>query len=139
MQDNDPDRYTVRTNDVTGQVVVGQGNVVIRTNAASAATTPVTDEERRLLRAEFARVRGLVPVDEPSGDRARALLDELEEAVTGEIDLTVMDYARGWFSRHLPALAAVVTGLIVHPVVTALVTTAGGDVAQEFHRRFGGS
>ena len=45
---------------------------------------------------------------------------------------------RTWFVAHLPSFAGAVTGLLVHPVVGALVKSAGDAVAAEFHRRIGG-
>ncbi|MFF4658991.1 hypothetical protein [Streptomyces sp. NPDC001381] len=139
MTDSQGDRYDVRADDVSGQLVVGRDNTVTRLEVASAATTPVTERELAELHAEFARVRALVPQDAPEADRARELLDELEESATApDADgLSTMAYVRRWFSRHLPALTEAVTGLVVHPVVIHLVELAGGAVADEFHQRFG--
>ncbi|MFJ9041311.1 hypothetical protein ACIRF8_32705 [Streptomyces sp. NPDC102406] len=128
------DRYDVRAHDVSGQVVVGRDNTVSRVETSSAA--PVTEAELAALRAEFARVRALLPPDAP--DRAGELLDELEESATApEPDLSTMEYVRRWFGRHLPALAGAVTSLVVHPIVGRLVEAAGGTLAEEFRRRFG--
>lgn len=138
MSEQHADRYDVRTHGVSGQVVVGRQNTVGRTETGPAGLAPVTEHDIAQLREEFARVRALVPEGEPDSDRAQELLDELEESVTGEVDLTTMDYVRGWFTRHLPALATAVAGLVLHPVVTGLVAAAGEDLAEEFQRRFGG-
>jgi hypothetical protein len=78
-------------------------------------------------------------MDEPDADRAQELLDELEECVTGDINLNVLEYVRGWFTRRLPTLAPAVEELMLHPVTVSLVTAAGGDHATEFRRRFGNS
>ncbi|WP_405911305.1 hypothetical protein OG742_19975 [Streptomyces sp. NBC_00828] len=128
------DHYDIRTQGVSGQVVVGRNNTVSRVEASPV--TPVTEQELAELRAQFARVRALLPEDAP--DRAGELLDELEESATAsEPDLSTMEYVRRWFGRHLPALAGAVTSLVIHPVVGRLVEAAGGTLADEFQRRFG--
>ncbi|WAZ21389.1 hypothetical protein STRCI_002556 [Streptomyces cinnabarinus] len=139
MGESDVGRGEVRTGNVSGQVVVGSGNIVIRSESGITAPTPATEQEIAQLRAEFARVRTLVPIGEPNSDRAQELLNELEESITGDIDLNIMDYVRGWFARRLPALAAAVTDLVLHPVTTSLVAASGSDRANEFWRRFGSS
>ncbi|MEV0261043.1 hypothetical protein AB0I49_06805 [Streptomyces sp. NPDC050617] len=132
------DRYEVHTQDVSGQVVVGRGNTVSRVEAAGGPAVAVTEEELASLRAEFARVRALVPTDEPEAERAVGLLDELEEAVTApEADLSTMEYVRQWFARRLPVLAGAVASLVIHPVVGRLVEAAGGRLVEEFNQRFG--
>jgi hypothetical protein len=69
---------------------------------------------------------------------AAAQLDELHAAVTAPTpDLTTMQRVRTWFVEHLPTMAGAVTGLLVHPVVGALVKSAGDAVTAEFQRRFG--
>ncbi|MEU6394269.1 hypothetical protein [Streptomyces sp. NPDC046939] len=130
------DRYDIRTHDVSGQVVVGRDNTVSRIDSPASAA-PVTERELAELRAEFARVRAALPADAP--ERAGELLDELEESATAlEPDLSTMEYVRRWFGRHLPSLAGAVTALVVHPIVGRLVEAAGGTLADEFRRRFGG-
>ncbi|MGD6747714.1 hypothetical protein ACOKM3_38430 [Streptomyces sp. BH106] len=131
------DHYEIRTEGgVFGQVVVGRDNTVSRVEGAGAPAA-VTEQQLAELRAEFARVRALLPADAP--DRAGELLDELEESATApEPDLSTMEYVRRWFSRHLPALAGAVTSLVIHPVVGQLVAAAGGTLAEEFRHRFGG-
>ncbi|MEU5599742.1 hypothetical protein [Streptomyces sp. NPDC020298] len=139
MTDSQGDRYNVHADDVSGQLVVGRDNTVTRLEVTSPVTTPVTERELAELRAEFVRVRALVPQDAADADRARELLDELEESVTApDADApSTMAYVRRWFSRHLPALTEAVAGLVIHPVVLHLVEVAGGAVADEFHQRFG--
>ncbi|MGD6756515.1 hypothetical protein [Streptomyces sp. BH105] len=131
------DHYEIRTEGgVFGQVVVGRDNTVSRV-AGPTARAAVTEQQLAELRAEFARVRALLPDDAP--ERAGELLDELEESATApEPDLSTMEYVRRWFARHLPALAGAVTSLVVHPVVGQLVAAAGGTLTEEFRRRFGG-
>ncbi|MFE7030766.1 hypothetical protein ACFU9Y_10695 [Streptomyces sp. NPDC057621] len=131
------DHYEIHTEGgVSGQVVAGRHNTVSRTQGAATAPGPVTEQELAALRAEFARVRALLPQDAP--ERAGELLDELEESATApEPDLSTMEYVRRWFTRHLPSLAGAVTGLVIHPVVGHLVEVAGGTLTEEFRRRFG--
>ncbi|MFJ9176541.1 hypothetical protein [Streptomyces sp. NPDC102360] len=131
------DHYEIRTEGgVSGQVVVGRDNTVSQV-AGAPAPAAVTEQQLAVLRAEFARVRALLPGDAP--DRAGELLDELEESATApEPDLSTMEYVRRWFARHLPALAGAVTSLVVHPIVGQLVAAAGGTLAEEFRHRFGG-
>lgn len=131
------DHYEIRTEGgVSGQVVVGRDNTVSRVEGP-AAPAAVSEQQLAELRTEFARVRALLPDDAP--ERAGELLDELEESATApEPDLSTMEYVRRWFARHLPALAGAVTSLVVHPVVGQLVAAAGGTLAEEFRRRFGG-
>lgn len=138
MTDSRGDRYDVRADQVSGQIVVGRDNTVTRFEAAPTAG-PVTEEELAALRAEFARVRGLVPRASADADRARDLLDELEEAATApDADSpSTMAYVRRWFNRHVPSLDEAVAALVIHPVVLRLMEAAGGAVADEFRRRFG--
>jgi hypothetical protein len=52
-----------------------------------------------------------------------------------EPDLTTVQYVKQWFVKKLPALAGIVTGVLVHPAVGRLVAAAGDFVADEFRRR----
>ncbi|MEU6348752.1 hypothetical protein ABZ896_05445 [Streptomyces sp. NPDC047072] len=134
-----PDHYDVRTHAVSGQVVVGRHNTVSQATVGGPPPDPVTDAELAVLRAEFARLRELVPADAPDAGRARELLDEVEESATApEPDLTTMEYALGWFRRRLPELASAVTSLLLHPVTVRLLDAAGTTVAEDFRRRLGG-
>ena len=54
-----------------------------------------------------------------------------------EPDLSVMEYVKGWFGKHLPQLAGAVASVVVHPVVGKVVGAAGDLAAAEFRRRFG--
>ncbi|QUC59174.1 hypothetical protein IOD14_21685 [Streptomyces sp. A2-16] len=134
------DHYDVRTHAVSGQVIVGRHNTVTQNTGGRPVADPVTEAELAALRAEFARLRDLVPEDEPDAERARELLDELEESATApEPDLSTMEYVLRWFRRRLPALAGAVTSLILHPVVGHLVEAAGVTLAEDFRHRFGGT
>ncbi|MCP2342841.1 hypothetical protein [Actinomadura rupiterrae] len=118
--------------DLSGQVVVGDRNTVSGGNGE-----PVTEAELARLSELFAELRGRVTGED--GGAALGKLDELEEAITAEEpDLATMEHVQGWFRRRMPGLAEAVGRLVVSPLVTRVVTTAGDDVAAEFHRRFTG-
>ncbi|MFE1859424.1 hypothetical protein [Streptomyces anandii] len=137
--DDRPDHYDVRTHAVSGQVIVGRHNTVSQTTVGGPTPEPVTDGELAALRAEFSRLRDLVPGNEPNAERARELLDELEESATSaEPDLSTMEYVLRWFRRSLPALAGAVSSLVPHPVTGRWVEAAGDTLADDFRRRFGG-
>jgi hypothetical protein len=136
------DRYSVRTGDVSGQVVVGRGNRVIRVEGSQERAPEVTEADLASLREAFTRVREALAEHDQTGSRgpAEERLDELEEAVTGpEPKVSVMVYVRDWFAEKLPALAGAVAGLIIHPIAGLLVHQAGTDLAAEYERHFGGA
>jgi hypothetical protein len=73
-------------------------------------------------------------------DTARGKLDDLEEAIAShEPDLATMEHVHGWFARKIPTLATAIGRIILSPIVTRMVASAGDDVAAEFDRRFGPS
>lgn len=134
-------RYSVRTRDNSGQMIVGDENVVVTTYGGGADASAPASADLESLQAGFAALRERI--DEEAGDRthtaARERIDELEEAVTAEEpEVSTMVYVRDWFAKRLPALAGGVTALIVHPFVGRLVEHAGDAVAAEFSRHFGG-
>jgi hypothetical protein len=115
-------------------LVVGNHNVTVSGRSGEA----VTEAELSQLSELFRELRARVPAggDEGCGT-ALAKLAELEEAITSqEPDLATMEHVQGWFGRKMPALAGAVGRLVVSPIVTRIVTTAGDDLAAEFHRRF---
>jgi hypothetical protein len=115
---------------VGGNLVVGSNNQVIGSPTThfarpSAAELAVFTQAVEALKAQ-------VPPE------AAAQLDELHAAATAPTpDLSKMQRVRTWFIEHLPTMAGAVTGLLVHPVVGALVKSAGDAVTAEFQRRFG--
>jgi broad specificity phosphatase PhoE len=121
---------------VSGQVVLGEGNVTVQGSTVDAS---VTGQDARALAEAFRRLRERV--DEVAGSeagRAKERVDELAEAVAAdEPDVTTMAYVRNWFQRNLPKLAGDVLSVIVHPAVGAVVRAAGREVTQEFERQFG--
>lgn len=131
------DRFTVRVGgEVSGQTVVGDGNVVNRTYTYAAG--PVTAEELDDLRAAFDELRSLLAGE--AGDQselARQKIDELEQAITAEEpEVVTMEAIQSWFSHKLPRLADSVNSLILNPIVTRLIAAAGDHVAAEFTHRF---
>ncbi len=125
--------------DVSGQVAVGKD--IAQTQSVGAAPSQVTEAELAELRGAFADLRAQVLAAAPPESQGAALerLDELEEAVIAEEpDVSTMEYAKRWFSKHLPTIAGSVTSVVVHPIVGKLVQAAGDAVAGEFRRRFGG-
>jgi hypothetical protein len=122
---------------VGGHVVVGRDNTI--TN--SAVTTYPRPTE-----AELAEFKGAVDAVKKQAirsgsDEALEAVDQLAEfhaaAVAPKPDLTTMQRVRTWFVDHLPTMAGAVTGLLVHPVVGALVKSAGDAITAEFKERFG--
>jgi hypothetical protein len=121
--------------DVSGQVVVGNNNRVIK----SVNHQPVTPEELVELRKVISDLRNKVQAEVPAEKKDAALerVTELEQAVMEEKpDVSTMEYVKNWFGRQLPGLAGTVVGVLVHPVVGKLVEAAGEAVADEFKKRF---
>ncbi len=126
---------------VGGHVVVGRDNQVVsspvgapRPSAAELATFQAAVDD---LKAQLASTHDVAA--EATKAEAAAKLDELHAAATAKTpDVSAMVRVRTWFVAHLPSFAGAVTGLLVHPVVGALVKSAGDAVAAEFHRRLGG-
>jgi hypothetical protein len=128
MTQSASDHYQVSVGGaVGGNVVVGRDNQIVTTPGVSAADL-----------AAFAAAVAELKARVAATPEAAAQLDALHAAATAPTpDLDAMQRVRSWFMMHLPTLAGAVTGLVVHPVVGALVKSAGDAVAAEFHRRFG--
>ena len=123
---------------VEGQVAVGSHITQRQVRVQGAG--PVTAEDLAALEGLLASLREDVVREAPEGQRQAALerIDELAEAVNAEEpDLSVMEYVKGWFGKHLPQLAGAVASVVVHPVVGKVVGAAGDLAAAEFRRRFG--
>ncbi len=121
---------------VGGNVVVGRQNQVI----SSPTTNAVSPADLAAFQAAVDAVKAQAAAAAPAqAAEAAAHLDELHRAATApKPDLNAFERVRSWFVAHLPAMAGAVTGLLVHPVVGALVKSAGDAVTEEFNRRFGG-
>jgi len=122
---------------LSGQVVVGDNNQLIRTQVAGPL---VTEAERGQLELAFANLRAAVEQAAPAERRqaGQDRITELQEAVMAdEPDLTTMDYVRKWFARNLPSVAGAVAAIIVDPIVGKLVAAAADALVVEFDRRLG--
>ena len=120
--------------DVSGQVVVGNNNRVIK----NVNHPPVTPAELVELRKVISELRNTVQSEAPADKKDSALerVDELEQAVLEEKpDISTMEYVKNWFGKHLPGLAGTIVGVLVHPIVGKLVEAAGDAVADEFKKR----
>jgi hypothetical protein len=131
------DQRGIRVGNVSGEVVIGDNNAVVRARvhvgAASAA-------DRDALAAVLAELRARIAVD-GSGDpaRARERLDEFEAAVTASPpDVSTMVSVRNWFRRHLPLAGKAVSEALVHPAVAAVVAAAGQDSVRAFEHLLAG-
>jgi hypothetical protein len=124
---------------VGGNLVVGTGNQVIGSPTTHFAR-PSAAEIAAFTGAVEAVKAQLPPPTGALGAEAAAELDKLHAAVVAPTpDLSTMQRVRTWFVEHLPTMAGAVTGLLIHPVVGALVKSAGDAVTAEFHRRFASS
>jgi hypothetical protein len=131
---------------VGGHVVVGHDNQVIssptnapKPSAAELASFQAAVDELKAQLAATAATTSPGTAGAATATEAAAKLDELHAAATAPTpDVSAMVRVRTWFVAHLPAFAGAVTGLLVHPVVGALVKSAGDAVTAEFHRRIGG-
>jgi pyrimidine deaminase RibD-like protein len=122
---------------VGGNVVVGRENQIISspTNAPKPSAAELT-----AFRSAVDQVKARLATEAPAdaATEAAAHLDELHAAATAPTpDVSTMVRVRDWFVDHLPTFIGAVTGLLVHPVVGALVKSAGDAVSAEFHRRLG--
>src|SRR5215467_4824533 len=123
---------------VGGDVQVGHHNQIVR-----SAPAPVSAEDLAAFRAAIDEIKAQLAnpataVGAAAQVEAKAQLDALHTAATAaKPDLDTMQKVRNWFVNHLPAFAGVITGLFVHPVVGAVVKSAGDAVTAEFRHRFG--
>ncbi|HEY4024501.1 MAG TPA: hypothetical protein VGM75_37840 [Pseudonocardiaceae bacterium] len=124
--------------DMSGQFVLGDNNVT--TNSAAA----LSGADRKLLTALFDEVGGQLDgqlEDHPDelAEPARAQLADLRVAVLAtKPDVPAMVRVRDWFALHLPGMAAAIGRVVVHPILVRVVGAAGGSIAAEFQRHFGG-
>jgi len=123
---------------VGGDVQVGRNNQIIKTApAVSPAELGAYRDEIDALKTQIAAMATVTPEEKVE---AQQQLEDLHTAATAPTpDLDTMHRVKNWFANHLPGIAGAVTGLVVHPVVGAIVKSAGDAVVSEFRRRFGGA
>lgn len=121
---------------VTGQVAVGQD---IQQTSIEVGSPGPTQDELAELKNVLRELRARVSDEAPAAARDAAIerVDELKEAITAPApDLSTMEYVKGWFARHVPKLAGLITGVIVNPIVGKLVAAGGDALVAEFQQRF---
>ena len=121
---------------ITGsQIVVGDGNVMIHTEAPA-----ITTAELKKLRAKFRMLKQQIEATVPEDKKVEALnkADQLQVTVLDKNpNPSKMASIRNWFVKNAPGIAGVVTSVVVHPIVGKLVEAAGDAVASEFKKKFG--
>jgi len=126
------------TGPVQGQVAIGRD--IAQQQSVGAMAVEVTPDERAQLQQALAELRSQITALAPPERCGPALerIDELEEAIAApRPDLTTMQYVRGWFAKHLPAVAGSVAGVVIHPVVGKLVAAAGDAAVAQFEQLLG--
>ena len=140
MSDEKPHIHATIGGNASGQVAIGSS--ITQTNTATTLSGGVTEADIQDLRRLIGELEARV-VREAPPDKAAAAVErvkELDAAVTAKVpDLTTLQYVQQWFLKHVPALAASVTSLVIHPLVGKFVGAAGDAAVSEFQRRFGGS
>jgi hypothetical protein len=140
MSNSSGDSYKVSVGgSVGGHVAVGQGITI----SGSPVTNYPRPSEAEIagLMAEIDALKAQAITSAPPAEAVKAVeqLGEFQKAATADKpDLTTMQRVRTWFVDHLPTMAGTVTGLLIHPVVGALVKSAGDAITSEFKERFGG-
>jgi hypothetical protein len=120
----------VVTGPVQGEVAVGKG--ISQQQDVGSMQLSLTEAERAELSSLFDNLRNDVSAAVPESERGAALerVNELEQAVVADKpDLTTIEYVKQWFARKLPAAAGLVTSVLIHPLVGAIVERAGAKIA----------
>ncbi len=122
---------------VGGHVVAGRNNTITN-SAVTTYPRPTEAELAEFKTAVDAVKRQALAASPEEGLDAVDQLTEFHKAATApKPDLTTMQRVRTWFVKHLPTMAGTVTGLLIHPVVGALVKSGGDAIVAEFKERFG--
>lgn len=98
------------TGDVSGQVVVGNNNKMIKSVNHLPVASPRLEAMRRLL----DELKGWIETEAPDNKREDALerVNELEHALfEPKPDLTTVEYVKKWFGKNLSNLAGSVAGI----------------------------
>jgi hypothetical protein len=124
---------------VGGNFVVGDHNSIIGSPVTNYPRP--TEAQLAAFQADVDALKAQAIAAVPPAEAVKAIeqLGEFHKAATAEKpDLTTMQKVRNWFVDHAPTMVGAVTGLLIHPVVGALVKSAGDAIAGEFKERFGG-
>jgi hypothetical protein len=124
---------------VGGNVVVGRDNQVIGSPTTNIGRPSEAELAAFRTAVDSVKAEVMAAVAPAQAAEAVAQLEEFHKAaVAPKPDLSTMQRVRTWFIDHAPTMVGTVTGLLVHPVVGALVKSAGDAVVAEFRQRFGG-
>jgi hypothetical protein len=122
---------------VRGQIAIGNDISQSQVNSHPVATPAEMDDLRQLINELRSKIE--TDVTPAKKDSALERVGELEQALTEEKpDLTTMEYVKNWFRKNVPALAGMVTSVVVHPIVGKLVEAGGDMLVKDFNKRFGG-
>jgi hypothetical protein len=122
---------------VRGQIAIGNDISQSQVNSHPVATPAEMDDLRQLINELRSKIE--TDVAPAKKDSALERVGELEQALTEEKpDLTTMEYVKNWFRKNVPALAGMVTSVVVHPIVGKLVEAGGDMLVKDFNKRFGG-
>ena len=97
--------------DVSGQVVIGDNNEVIK----KINHLPVNSDKFEELHRLLGELKSRIQMDPQEDKRADALkkVDELEHAIfENKPELTTIEYVKVWFAGNLPDLTDEVAGII---------------------------
>jgi hypothetical protein len=122
---------------VRGQIAIGNDISQSQVNSHPVATPAEMYDLRQLINELRSKIE--TDVAPAKKDSALERVGELEQALTEEKpDLTTMEYVKNWFRKNVPALAGMVTSVVVHPIVGKLVEAGGDMLVKDFNKRFGG-
>ena len=95
------------TGDVSGQVVIGNHNTVIKNISQSPVTSASVEDLLHLL----GKLKSQIQMEAPDNIKEKALekANELEHAVLEKKpNLVTVEYVKHWFEKNLPNLVRVV-------------------------------
>ena len=96
--------------DMSGQVVIGDNNQVIKSIAHLPDNSEKVEELRRLL--DELKIRIQMELQEGNREDALKKVDELEYAILEtKPDLATIEYVKQWFAKKSPSLAEVIAGI----------------------------
>lgn len=124
--------------DVKGQIAIGSNISQSQSTVHQSVSEIKFDQVHQILMDVREKLNALENLDKK--DAALERVDELEQAIKEEEqpDLATMEYVKNWFGKNVPALAGMVTSVVVHPIVGKLVEAGGDLLVKDFNQRFGG-